>query len=144
MYQYRGLYNGHINNLDNLLYSIKKINKQHIPFAICTGKSYSISKHFCKQFNASYGIFGNGTQIIDLKKQKELFKKTLSKEDLLFITTLAKRYNYHVHLYTDSEVVTEKLEFLDLRNFTLNYQNINTSLKFKIVTNVINYIEKNN
>lgn len=124
--------------------AIKKIHKKNIPFAVCTGKSYSVSKQICKQFNASFGIFGNGTQIIDFKKNKELLRNTLSHKDLLFIITLAKRYNYHIHLYTDNEVITEKLEFLDLRNFTLNSQNNNSSLNFKIVNNVINYIEQNN
>ena len=63
---------------------------------------------------------------------------------MLFILTLAKRYNYHIHLYTDNEVITENLKFLDLRNFTLNSQDIKKSLKFKIVDNIITYVEKNN
>lgn len=122
--------------------AIKKIHKKHINFTVCTGKSYSVSKNFCKQFNAEYGIFGNGTQIINLKTQKEIFRKTLSKQDLLFISTLAKRYNFHIHLYTDDEIISEQLEFMDLRNFKLKEKN-SYSLEFKIVKNIIDYIEKN-
>lgn len=122
--------------------AIKKINDKNISFAICTGKSYSVSKKICKQLNATYGVFGNGTQIINLQTEQELFRKTLSKEDFLFIFTIAKRYNYHIHLYTDNEIVTEKLEFLDLRNFTLNSQSINSSLKFTVIDNIEKYIDK--
>ena len=61
--------------------AIQKINKKNIPFAICTGKSFSVSNQFFKYIRASYGIFGNGTQIIDLKTNKELFRSTLSLND---------------------------------------------------------------
>lgn len=120
--------------------AIKKLHKKHVNFTVCTGKSYSVSKKFCRQFNAEFGIFGNGTQIINLKTGKEIFRKTLAKSDLLFISTLAKRYNFHIHLYTDNEVVSEKLEFMDLRNFMLK-EKLSDSLEFKIVKDIINYID---
>ena len=41
--------------------AISDINKNNIPFVICTGKTYSIYKGLCSSFHASYGIFGNGT-----------------------------------------------------------------------------------
>ncbi len=121
--------------------AINSIHEKNIEFAVCTGKSYSVSKKFCEKFNATYGIFGNGTQIINLKTGTELLRNTLSKEDLLFVTTLAKRYNYHVHLYTDNEIISEKLKYMDLRNFVLKSQNSTESLNFKIVTDIVKYIE---
>ena len=102
--------------------AIKLIHKKNIKFVVCTGKSYSVSNKICKSLNADYGVFGNGTQIIDLRTGKELLRKTLSQEDLLFVITLAKRYNFHIHLYTDNEIVSEKLEYMDLRNFILKNQ----------------------
>ena len=59
--------------------AISKIHNMNIPFAVCTGKSYSVSKKICEQFNVTYGIFGNGTQIIDLRTGKELLRNILSK-----------------------------------------------------------------
>lgn len=122
------------------LEAIQKIHTQNIPFVICTGKSYSVSKNICDKFHASYGVFGNGTQIIDFRTGKELLKNTLSKKDLLYIVTLAKRYNLHVHLYTDSEVITEKLSYMDLRNFILKSEAADPNLKFITVKNIIDYI----
>lgn len=121
--------------------AINSIHEKNIEFAVCTGKAYSVSKKFCEQFNATYGIFGNGTQIVNLKTGTELLRNTLSHEDLLFVTTLAKRYNYHIHLYTDNEIISEKLKYMDLRNFVLKSQNSTESLNFKIVNNIIEYIE---
>lgn len=124
--------------------AIEKIRQKNIEFAICTGKSYSVSKKICEQFNASYGVFGNGTQIIDLKNGKEIKRNILSKQDLLFCVTFAKRNNFHVHLYTENEIISEKLEYMDLRNFKLKSQNSTDSLKFKIVKDIVSYIENNN
>lgn len=124
--------------------AINNIHKKNIDFAICTGKAYSVSKKICDKFTASYGIFGNGTQIIDLRTGKELLRKTLSKKDLLFTVTFAKRYNYHIHLYTDTEIISEKLEYMDLRNYKLKNQNSTDGLDFKIVPDILEYIEKNN
>lgn len=123
--------------------AIRAIHQKNIDFAICTGKAYSVSKKICEKFTASYGIFGNGTQIINLKNGQELLRRTLSKEDLLFIVTFAKRYNYHIHLYTDSDIISEKLEYMDLRNYKLKNENSNDGLSFKIVPDILNYIEKN-
>ena len=124
--------------------AIKKIHKKNIDFAICTGKAYSVSKKICDKFTATYGIFGNGTQIINLKTGQELLRRTLEKKDLLFIVTFAKRYNYHIHLYTETEIISEKLEYMDLRNYKLRNQNSTDSLKFKIVPDILEFIEKTN
>lgn len=124
--------------------AIKKVHKKNIDFVVCTGKSYSVSKKICDQFQASFGIFGNGTQIIDLRSGKELLKNVISKQDLLFIITLAKRNKFHIHIYTDTEIISEKLEYMDLRNFILKSQNANDSLNFNIVHNILSYVENNN
>ena len=124
--------------------AIKKIHKKNIDFAICTGKAYSVSKKICDKFTATYVIFGNGTQIINLKTGQELLRRTLEKKDLLFIVTFAKRYNYHIHLYTETEIISEKLEYMDLRNYKLRNQNSTDSLKFKIVPDILEFIEKTN
>ena len=53
------------NNFD----AIKAITDKHIDFVICTGKTYPIIKGVCSKFDATYGIFGNGNQIINLKSR---------------------------------------------------------------------------
>lgn len=122
------------------LEAIKKIHKHNIKFAVCTGKSYSVAKNHCDIFDADFGIFGNGTQVIDLRNKKELIRNTLSKEDLLYIATFTKRFNMHLHLYTDSELITEDLKYLDLRNFKLATLAGSNDLNFKIVKDIADYV----
>ena len=132
------------NNISEKNYAaINKLHEKNIPFTICTGKSYAVSKKICEKFSADYGIFGNGTQIINLQNGTVLYKKTLSKEDLIFICTFAKRHKYHIHLYTENDIITEKLEYMDLRNYKLKEQNSNEALNFIIVNNIFNYIKNN-
>ena len=130
---------------ENNLNAIEVINEKKIPFAICSGKTYPIIKNICNQFNATYGIFGNGNQIINLKTGEEIYKKLLNLNDVETCYNISQKHNMHLHVYTDKEVITEKLMYLDLRNFKLketkHYKN---SLEFKVVKNVFKYIKENN
>lgn len=124
--------------------AIEKIHRNNIYFAICTGKSYAVAKDHCKKFNAHFGIFGNGTQVVDLQKDKELIRNTLSKNDLLYIATFSKRFNLHLHLYTDRELITEELKYLDLRNFKLATLAGSNDMDFRVVKDITEYITQNN
>lgn len=126
------------------LKAINDINNSNIHFTICTGKTYSLFKNICQDIGTGYGIFGNGNQIINLKTGEEIYRKLLKNEDVLFCINTAKKLNLHVHLYTNKEVITEKLLYMDLRNFELTKNDKNIDLEFKIVTDIQEYIEKEN
>ncbi|MEF2835796.1 MAG: Cof-type HAD-IIB family hydrolase [Clostridia bacterium] len=126
------------------LKAIDDINNSNINFTICTGKTYSLFKNICQDIGTGYGIFGNGNQIINLKTGEEIYRKLLKNEDVLFCINTAKKLNLHVHLYTNKEVITEKLLYMDLRNFELTKNDKNIDLEFKIVTDIQEYIEKEN
>lgn len=123
------------------LKAINDINNSNINFTICTGKTYSLFKNICEDIGTGYGIFGNGNQIINLKTGEEIYRKLLKNEDVLFCINTAKKLNLHVHLYTNKEVITEKLLYMDLRNFELTKNDKNIDLEFKIVTDIQEYVE---
>ncbi len=125
------------------LSAIEDINKKNIDFAICTGKTYSITKDICDKCHASYGIFGNGTQIINLKTGEEIYKNLLPFDAFNACYDLAKKYNLHVHIYSDSEVISEELLYMDLRNYILNGSKNTKDLTFKTVDNVKSYVLNN-
>ena len=109
------------------------------------GKTYPITKKICSKIDASYGIFGNGSQIIDLRTGNEIYKNLLTKSDVLACIDIARKNNLHVHLYTNTEVISEKLLYLDLRNYKLqNSDKIEVSMKFKITHDIKDYVSKNN
>ena len=122
------------------LQAINDLQKANIPFVICTGKTYSVSKEICKNLNASFGIFGNGSQIIDLTTGKEIARQILTLNDLELCFTTIKKHNLHVHAYTENSIVTTNLEYMDLRNSIL----FPNQIKFEIVDSVLDYIKKQN
>lgn len=126
------------------LKAINDINNSNINFTICTGKTYSLFKNICEDIGTGYGIFGNGNQIINLKTGEEIYRKLLKNEDVLFCINTAKKLKLHVHLYTSKEVITEKLLYMDLRNFELTKNDKNIDLEFKIVTDIQEYVEREN
>ncbi len=126
------------------LKAINDINNSNINFTICTGKTYSLFKNICEDLGTGYGIFGNGNQIINLKTGEEIYRKLLRNEDVLFCINTAKKLKLHVHLYTNKEVITEKLLYMDLRNFELTKNDKNIDLEFKIVTDIQEYVEREN
>lgn len=126
------------------LKAINDINNSNINFTICTGKTYSLFKNICEDIETGYGIFGNGNQIINLKTGEEIYRKLLKNEDVLFCINTAKKLNLHVHLYTNKEVITEKLLYMDLRNFELTKNDKNIDLEFKIVTDIQKYVKREN
>lgn len=65
--------------------AIKQIKDKNIGFAISTGKIYSSVKNVCENFNASYGIFGNGIQVIDFKTGKEIYCSSLDKKEYEYL-----------------------------------------------------------
>lgn len=122
--------------------AIQDMKKSNIDFTICTGKPYAMVKNFCQDLQANYGIFGNGNQIVDLKNEKEIFRKTLSQEEIKICLSLAKEENLHIHLYTENEVITPELRYMDLRNFILKDSIFPNDLNFKIISDLEEYIEK--
>lgn len=123
--------------------TINKLHEKNIFFVVCTGKSYSVSKTVCKNLKADFGIFGNGTQIINLKNKKELSRKTLDKSEIDYCIKIARQQNLHIHFYTEDAIITEELKYMDLRNYILKNDN-SSELKFFIVPTIEEFIKKEN
>ena len=121
--------------------AINKINSNGLDFVICTGKTYPIVKDICNEFNANYGIFGTGNQIIDLKTDKVIYTSFLSQHELNTSIEIAKANNLHIHIYTNNDIITENLAYMDLRNYKLYEEN--PSINFTIVDDIQKYIINN-
>ena len=126
---------------ENNLKAINDINRSKINFTVCTGKTYSLFKGTCEKLNAPYGIFGNGNQIINLQTGEEIYKKTLDYDDVIYCINAAKKLKMHIHLYTTNKIITEKLLYMDLRNFKLKEEENITDLEFEIVKDIKEYVE---
>ncbi len=123
-------------NLD----AINNMQKRHIPLVICTGKTYALSKDICKNLHASFGIFGNGSQIVDLNTGKDIMKNVLTFNDTNICFSVVEKYKLHIHAYTENSIISSKLLYMDLRNSILFSDKVN----FNIVSSVPDYIKNNN
>lgn len=120
--------------------AIRKLNSKNINFTLCTGKTYFMIKDFCKQINANYGVFGNGTQIINLKTGEEIVRNALEKEDIETCIDIANKNNLYVHIYTDSRIISQgNLKYMAYRNYKLYKETID----FDIVDNLKQYVKLN-
>ena len=101
--------NNQVSNKD--LNVINKLNNTTVNFAVCTGKTYSMIKNICSKLRPTYGIFGNGTQIINLKIGKEVERNALKKEELEKCIDVANKNNLHIHIYTDNKIIFKRSFF---------------------------------
>ena len=129
--------NNQISSYD--LEAINKLNHNNINFAVCTGKTYSMTKNLCKDLKATYGIFGNGTQIINLKTGEEIVRNNITNIQAKKCINIANENNLHCHIYTDDKIISQKsLKYIAYRNYQLYKENV----KFKIVDSLKEYIEQ--
>lgn len=121
--------------------AIKKLSNTNINFTLCTGKTYLLTKSFCQKMNAGYGIFGNGTQIINLKTGEEIVRNELDKENVKKCIDIANKDKMHIHIYTDNKIIAQgSLKYMAYRNYKLYKNNID----FEVVEDLKQYIEINN
>ena len=129
--------NNQISSYD--LEAINKLNHNNINFAVCTGKTYSMTKNLCKDLKATYGIFGNGTQIINLKTGEEIVRNNITNKKKKKCINIANENNLHCHIYTDDKIISQKsLKYIAFRNYQL-YKN---DVEFEIVNSLKEYIEQ--
>ncbi len=86
-----------------------------------------------------------GNQIINLKTGEEIYKKLLTNSEINSCIDIAKSHKLHVHIYTDKEIVTEELKYMDLRNYKLQQEKYyDTSLEVVVVDDLKQYLAFNN
>ncbi len=86
-----------------------------------------------------------GNQIINLKTGEEIYKKLLTNSEINSCIDIARSHKLHVHIYTDKEIVTEELKYMDLRNYKLQKEKYyDSSLEVIIVKDIKQYLSFNN
>ena len=131
--------NNQVSNED--LNVINKLNNTTVNFAVCTGKTYSMIKNICSKLRPTYGIFGNGTQIVNLKTGEEIERNVVLNDKAIHCLKIAQKNNLHVHIYTEDKIISQKeLKYMAFRNYIL-YKN---QVQFEIVESLESYIKEKN
>ena len=133
------VYNNEITTMD--LEAVKKLKQIDIQFVVCTGKTYAMTKDICQQLEPTYGIFGNGTQIMNIQTGKEIIRNTITNAQVMACLKIAEKYHLHIHIYTDHKIIAqESLNYMAYRNSILYKDQI----EFEIVDSIENYIKEQN
>ena len=111
----------------------------NVKFVICTGKTYAMTKDICNILEPVYGIFGNGTQIMNLQTGDEIIRNSITNAQVMECLETAKRYDLHIHIYTDNKIIVqENLNYMAYRNYVLYKDHV----KFEIVDSIEKYIKE--
>lgn len=100
-----------------------------------------MTKKLCMELKAAYGVFGNGTQIVNLKTGEEIFRSVITNTQAQTCVDIADKNNLHVHIYTDNKIISQQsLKFMAYRNYQLYKEDMN----FEIVDSLKEYIKEEN
>ena len=120
---------------------INKLNGTSVNFAICTGKTYAMTKKLCDKLHPSYGIFGNGTQIVNLRTGEEIARNIIPSNKVMNCLKIARDNHLHVHIYTDSKIIVQgSLKYMAFRNYVLYKDQV----QFETVDSLESYIREKN
>ena len=133
------VYNNEITTMD--LEAVKKLEQAGVNFVVCTGKTHAMTKEICDKLKPAYGIFGNGTQVMNIQTGEEIIRNTITNTQVIDCLKIAKKHNLHIHIYTDNQIITqEKLNYMAYRNYVLYKDQV----EFEIVDSVESYIKEQN
>lgn len=131
------LYNNKI--VTKNLEAIRKIKQTNMKFVICTGKTYGMMKDICDELKPEYGIFCNGTQVINIKTGKEIIKNVITNKQALECLKVAQKHQLHIHIYTNNKIIVqENLKYMAYRNYILYKDKV----KIEVVDSIERYIKE--
>lgn len=123
------------------LEAVERLKQTDVKFVICTGKTYAMTKDICHKLEPAYGIFGNGTQIMNIQTGKEIIRNTITNTQIMDCLKIAKKHHLHIHIYTDHKIIAqEKLDYMAYRNYILYKDQV----EFEIVDSIENYLKEQN
>ena len=124
--------------------TLNEIHQNGTKIALVTARMYSSTKYISNQINADYGVFGNGSCIIDLKTNKVIYSEIISKGLLKELIRFGKKEKVYIHLNRIFYELSDENKFFTLKHTILN-RNYPDHLKSNIllVDNLEKYIDEN-
>ena len=102
------------------LESIKIAKNKGIKIVLTTAREYSSTKYISKLVGCDYGVFSNGSHILDLSKLNSLKKSILPTKAVLEIYNYCKKNNLYIHLNQEFCEVSDEMKYFNLKHHLLN------------------------
>lgn len=103
-------------NLD----AIQKLKNKGIKVVLSTAREYSSTKYISKQIKCDYGVFSNGSHLLDINNLQTLKSSILKTQAVLEIYNYCKRNNLYIHLNQEFCEVSDQMDYFNLKHNILN------------------------
>ena len=91
---------------------IRKLKAKGIVFAAVSGREYdSIERVFAPVKDDIYFIAGNGALIYDIKNEKTIYEKYITKQKVLEIIKICEENSISYNVYTDKTILATSLKY---------------------------------
>lgn len=100
--------------------AIKNAKQKGIKIALATAREYSSTKYISKLIECDYGVFSNGSHLLDINNLKTLKKSILETQAVLNIFDYCKKNNLYIHLNQEFCEVSDQMEYFNLKHHLLN------------------------
>ncbi len=129
---------------ENTRIALKKAKEQGTEIVLSSGRPISSTESLAVELGVdNYLISGNGAAVYDIKEQKIIYDRFLSKEQVLNIAKLCEENSFFYNVYTEDEVIASSLNYNILFYHKENVKKIEEKrTHINVVQNIAEYIEQ--
>ena len=92
--------------------ALKKAKEQGTEVVLSSGRPISSTESLAVELGVdNFLISGNGAAVYDIKEQKIIYDRFLSKEQVLSIARLCEENSFFYNVYTEDEVIASALNY---------------------------------
>ena len=97
---------------ENTRLALKKAQEQGTEVVLSSGRPISSTESLAVELGVdNYLISGNGAAVYDIKEQKIIYDRFLTKEQVLKIARLCEENSFFYNVYTEDEVIASALNY---------------------------------
>ena len=100
--------------------SLKKAKELGNKIVLVTAREYSSTKYISNQIGCDYGVFSNGSHLLDINNLKSLKVSLLKKQAVLDIYNYCLKNNLYIHLNQEFCEVSNEMKYFNLKHHMLN------------------------
>lgn len=129
---------------ENTRKALKEAKKNGTEVVLSSGRPISSTESLAIELGVdNYLISGNGAAVYDIKEQKILYDRFLSKEQVLSIAQICEENSFFYNVYTEDEVIASSLNYNVLFYHKENVKKVEEKrTHINVVQNIAQYIEQ--
>jgi Cof subfamily protein (haloacid dehalogenase superfamily) len=91
---------------------LRRVSDMGVKLVVCTGRIFASAWIYADIIGTKAPIIAsNGAYIREKDRDEVIYKKTLTKEEIIQVVRIVKEYGFYPHLFTSDTIYSEKLVF---------------------------------